>query len=581
MHDLHATILHLMGLDHEKLTYRYSGRDFRLTEALGAEQPDVRVRAATALARAGDPAALPVLRALAFAPEPGESFRVEGWAKLAEDALAGLKALGDPVVFPELLGLLDSRHGALRAAAASALLTCTPPDGVERVRRLLAHGDPVVRFRAAEALAARGDATVHPILFGGEGGKVSELERLAFLVAAEPTNSAALANTLDSADKDARRAALLVHLLLERADGDGVPDLLLQALSAKGPRVRLRAAQGLEEFHDPARFAKFVAKAANDRGEDNDWKIAEEALDALAAVLRFAPPLRRFEAVGVMAAFAEKEQARFNQQWANFLKRHNADAKAALAKLAPAESKLSRDELRELAFGAYVGLVREQGSGSTTPAVVRVRQTALARISAIVGKDAQYSRAARPVFTQALGDPNQPVRNEAFDRLQALGLTAAELGAEALESGHTDLGVRGLELLTDGTSSAEGQAVLERVMLGRTDELAVEAAKLLAGARGFPSVAAKALESVSEQLRAQAITWLAERYSEDAAAQKALRGAVTSRYRKVRENAPSPWPLRKTRPRSTPSRLCYAKKPTHAGNRRSRNRSLRSATRAP
>lgn len=35
MHDLHATILHLLGLDHEKLTYRYAGRDFRLTDVYG------------------------------------------------------------------------------------------------------------------------------------------------------------------------------------------------------------------------------------------------------------------------------------------------------------------------------------------------------------------------------------------------------------------------------------------------------------------------------------------------------------------------------------------------------------------
>lgn len=35
MHDLHATILHLCGLDHEKLTYRYAGRDFRLTDVHG------------------------------------------------------------------------------------------------------------------------------------------------------------------------------------------------------------------------------------------------------------------------------------------------------------------------------------------------------------------------------------------------------------------------------------------------------------------------------------------------------------------------------------------------------------------
>ena len=31
VHDLNATILHLMGLDHEKLTYRYQGLDYRLT----------------------------------------------------------------------------------------------------------------------------------------------------------------------------------------------------------------------------------------------------------------------------------------------------------------------------------------------------------------------------------------------------------------------------------------------------------------------------------------------------------------------------------------------------------------------
>ena len=35
VHDLHATILHLLGLDHEKLNCRYAGRDFRLTDVHG------------------------------------------------------------------------------------------------------------------------------------------------------------------------------------------------------------------------------------------------------------------------------------------------------------------------------------------------------------------------------------------------------------------------------------------------------------------------------------------------------------------------------------------------------------------
>ena len=34
-HDLHATILHLMGLDHERLTFRYNSRDFRLSDVYG------------------------------------------------------------------------------------------------------------------------------------------------------------------------------------------------------------------------------------------------------------------------------------------------------------------------------------------------------------------------------------------------------------------------------------------------------------------------------------------------------------------------------------------------------------------
>jgi hypothetical protein len=41
IHDLHATMLHLMGLDHEKLTYRYSGRDFRLTDVAGVVVKDI------------------------------------------------------------------------------------------------------------------------------------------------------------------------------------------------------------------------------------------------------------------------------------------------------------------------------------------------------------------------------------------------------------------------------------------------------------------------------------------------------------------------------------------------------------
>ena len=41
VHDLHATILRLLGFDHTKFTYRYAGRDFRLTDVHGVVVPQL------------------------------------------------------------------------------------------------------------------------------------------------------------------------------------------------------------------------------------------------------------------------------------------------------------------------------------------------------------------------------------------------------------------------------------------------------------------------------------------------------------------------------------------------------------
>jgi hypothetical protein len=41
VNDLHATVLHLLGIDHRRLTYRYQGRDFRLTDVAGEVVKDI------------------------------------------------------------------------------------------------------------------------------------------------------------------------------------------------------------------------------------------------------------------------------------------------------------------------------------------------------------------------------------------------------------------------------------------------------------------------------------------------------------------------------------------------------------
>ncbi|MBT6849571.1 MAG: DUF1501 domain-containing protein, partial [Opitutae bacterium] len=41
LHDFHATLMALLGLDHEQLTYRHAGRDFRLTDVYGKVITDI------------------------------------------------------------------------------------------------------------------------------------------------------------------------------------------------------------------------------------------------------------------------------------------------------------------------------------------------------------------------------------------------------------------------------------------------------------------------------------------------------------------------------------------------------------
>src|SRR5207237_9656917 len=124
------------------------------------------------------------------------------------------------------------------------------------------------------------------------------------------------------------------------------------------------------------------------------------------------------------------------------------------------------------------------------------------------------------------------VRMKAAGQLAALGMDSDPLGAAALGAGHTDIGVRGLEKLAGGGTSPEGQAVLEEALRTRTDDLATEAAKLLAARRGLVPVAGLALGAAHEPLRKQAVDWLAAEYDRAPEARDLLRQALQSRHHK-------------------------------------------------
>jgi len=519
-----------------------------LATALDAAHPDVRLGAARALARHGDPRALGPLVALATAPEPRERERQAHWLALAESALHGLGDLGDPAALTDLIPALDSPHAAIRKQAARALAWVARPGSADAARQALGHADPEVKYNAALALAYLGDPSAASLVFSEEAARViAPGGQIAAATALGDPGEDRLVVSLDDPKHEVRNRALLLLMMREWKDPRGTAARCLACLSSRTPRLRLTAARGLESLHDPAAFAGFIVGLVNDRGDKPAWKIPEGTVDALAELLVHGDPQLRARTSGLLRHLAADEQDAFDLAW----KVHEARFAGDLADLRrkaggrpPVPPRDTADRLRELAFGAYVGLVREQGGsqGKGQPAVdaqavTRVRQTALARLLALAEADVHRARAARPVFVQAMGDPNGAVRSQAFDQALAVGMAPSALAAEALATGHVDLGVRGLELLTGGTSEAEGRAVLERAMLSRKDDLAIEAARLLIARRGPVDVAARALEAAHEPLRKQAVSWLAAEYDRDPAARDPLRKALGSRFGSVREAA--------------------------------------------
>ncbi|MEW4569025.1 HEAT repeat domain-containing protein [Tautonia sp. JC769] len=528
-----------------------------LASALDAPHSDVRVRAARALARHGDRVALGPLVSLSAAPEPAESERRPDWLDLAGLALEGLAELGDAEAVLPILPLLDSTHPSLRKGAAEVLVWCVDPEAIAPLRQALSHADPNIKYRAAMGLALRGDASTSPLIDSTEGAKVlSRDERLATAVALGASGEGRVVLALDDEKAAIRHRALLLLMLRERNAPDGDAARLIAALSSRSPHIRLVAADALQSAHDPDALLATATRLINDREEQAAWTLAEEAVERLADLLVLAPPLVRARGVIRLLPLLgpeQKEQDAFELALATFSRRFGPSDPSATQDRPPSQSgPVSALELRARAFGAYVGLAREQaippssGRSKKRPvpanpaaeaAVARIRRAALDRLQALAKDDPILTPAAVPVMLQALSDPNQVVRDTAFDHLRSLGTDATRLGAEALAAGPTDVGVRGLELLSGSKDDPSGQSVLEQVMLARKDNLATEAARLLGARRGRTIVAARALDAAFEPLRLLAVSWLQEAAESDPAAPTALRDALASRFAAVRRAA--------------------------------------------
>ena len=542
--------------------------DEALTAAMSSKHPDVVVRAAGARAVHGDSAARAPLQAMIAEPEPEVASLRAKWLDRVVRALGGLAELGDPTAAAAVLPLLQHKEAKIRQAAANALAWMARPGNANAIFALkvaLQHSDTLVQTEAALGLAYIGEPSGQSLLFtAGKTAPAPEVGLLAALALDLDDVSIAF---LDHANDKVRDKALLLILMREMVEGDGVPDRCLAALSSAHPRVRLIAAQALEHFGDDAAFAKFVTDLTNDRGEGKPkFTIPATTVRSIAELLTYGDakgnPQLKVRAAKLLDALREDKQESFDRQWGVFTRRFApaiAAAHEAASKTVAKKPAYGEGELRQVVFGAYAALSRLPG-GTTE---MRIRQTAIARLLAGVtaSKDGKPKKgeqnplaAVQSILVLALGDPHQTVRKQAFDGLKATGMDPTALAAEALATGQRDTGALGLALLAQQSKGAAGLKILEDVLTVRDDGLEQEATKLLAELKGgkpqeneteaaaatrraaWVYVHKLALNARSEALRQAAVGGLAGYYEESGKgpAADALRGALASKYRAQR-----------------------------------------------
>ena len=492
-----------------------------LLPALDSRHVDVRVRAAATLAQAGRDEAVEVLREQITVPRPKVSELAKEWRQLLGLALQGIAWLRHAPATADVLDWMDDEDAVVRRSAAETLVWIAPR---AELRRLLQHEDHAVRAVVATGLAWRGDASGATLISDG----VSFTNRVGALVVLGDADQ--LVALLDEGNEANQKLLLRVLLLLDWTHA-GAPDRLIACLTAADPRVRLTVADVLQHWAQPEALGDVIATRVNEQGDDPAWSVPSSVLRQIGLALSSGEGLDRAAAVGVLGHFGaarQKASHEADEASRNLLRAWelvNARSRgriATITDLGPPEALA----LHDVVFGTYVGL-SSQVAGQDGAAV---RATAVRRISGLEGVD---SPARVDALIPALADSHGTVRLAAFEALRSLGVPAVDLAAEALATGHRDLGQEGLTLLADGGD----EPALWRVLATRDDGLQLVAFDVLEQRAGPQAVAEAALAARSEDVRALGVASLQGRYADDPEAVQALRAAVNARHLDVRLKA--------------------------------------------
>ncbi|OUS26046.1 hypothetical protein A9Q99_19935 [Gammaproteobacteria bacterium 45_16_T64] len=525
-----------------------------LKQAMCSEHDDVKLQAAVACARLGNGEALAPLMSFVTDEKPEESAAVKQWQSNVVSALAGLSLLASPECINDVVWLLENSSANIRESAAHTLMWCIDESHREVLDAALRHKDDKVKLYAALGLAMLGDALAMQLALDHSKSEAEKRLCIGALLAFGDEFSDRLTFFLDDSEESIRVASLITQLLLEYKSLKGTPVQLLAVLSAATPNFRLVAAYGIESFQDKGTFASLLEQLFNDRASLDRWKIAPSDIELFAEIVAFGTAHLRARTLQLLEHLRAEKQDLWDLAWRSHQRRYASEIEVLVTsakKRKPAKLSIELEELQQIAFGTYCGLVREQGGmsgrrkvGHADSTIIAVRQAALTRLGSLCERHKNYADAAHSVFIQALGDPNQVVRLQALEQLHHIGVDTALLAGECLQTGHNDLGVKALELLTEGESAKKGRLILQQAMVSRTDDLALEAAKLLVKLSDPVTAAKAALDAVNVVVRLRAIEWLVADY-DNPKAKKLLYAALKSRHQEVKESCAHSLALKK------------------------------------
>ncbi|WPB76964.1 HEAT repeat domain-containing protein [Archangium violaceum] len=466
-----------------------------LLAGLGSGELPLKVRAAELLAARGAEDIIEPMRNLLTDKELQRIYPPAFLEPLRHRAASALATLGSRRLLSFFATtLLKDEASGVREQGARGLATASRRGDEGYLLDALGHADVAVRSWAADGLSRLGDIRALPVLTGNLRHEHQPIRIGAILsfAALGPNGDSGLLHGLEDRSREVQETVFAIVLARDlRASRRGEPpDLLTSALSSGRPEVRYAAARALElRTETEASHAHLVEVLQPPRpekaGDMKDWPAEAErarAMVGLAEALASDLPEQRYAAAQVLQLrhkpldyFREaakvarprsleapwrpetspQAQARPVEEKParNWLRRlfSTATGKTATAEPSPeALVSAEKQHLRRLAFGAYVGLLRQVSSGDDEGH--RVRRDAVDRVVKLTQEGHAGTPAAVAALLRALEDPHQLVRKAALAGLkelypagsdEPLALALASLSADVARAALDELAARG------------------------------------------------------------------------------------------------------------------------------------------